>query len=218
MQLTSSPIELTTAASDGVLAVLCLVLLASLMRMPVRAPWKKAIWASVFVLLATGSALGAVAHGLDWPTPVKAMLWKPLYLSLGLSVAMFFVGGIGDWRDERAARAMLPWALAAGAGFFALMQISSGAFGVFIVYEAAVMVATLLMYFSLWKARTLAGAGRVTLGIAMTLVAAAIQVSSLSVRIIWLFDHNGLFHLVQIAAVLTVADGLRASMNVPRAS
>jgi hypothetical protein len=216
MRLTPSPIELTTAATDGALAVLCLVLLVSLTRLPACAPWKKAIWGSVFALLAIGSALGAVAHGLDLPPPVAAALWRPLYLSLGLAVALFLVGGIGDWRGEQAARKGLPWAIAAGVGFFALTQASAGGFGVFIAYEAGAMLATLVIYLSLWRARRLAGAGTVALGIALTLVAAAVQVSSLSARIIWPFDHNGLFHLVQIVAVLVVASGLRRGMGPPK--
>lgn len=75
------------------------------------------------------------------------------------------------------------------------------------------MIATLLIYLSLWMSRRLAGAGRVTLGIALTLVASAIQIGSLSVHIIWPFDHNGLFHLVQIVAVVFIATGLRRGMT-----
>jgi hypothetical protein len=51
--------------------------------MPVAAPWKKAIWASVFALLAAGSALGAAAHGLELSASLRTTLWQPLYLSLG---------------------------------------------------------------------------------------------------------------------------------------
>jgi Family of unknown function (DUF6962) len=92
---------LTTAATDAALAVLCLVLLVSLVATPVSASWKKSIWASVFALLAVGSTLGAIAHGLDLSAPVRTTLWRPLYLSLGLSVALFAVGGIGDWLGGR---------------------------------------------------------------------------------------------------------------------
>ena len=125
------------------------------------------------------------------------------------TVALFFVGGIGDWRGPRAVRAVLPWAIAGGVGFFAVTKIIDSGFGVFLAYEAAAMIATLLIYLSLWRSRGLAGAGRVTFGIALTLVASAIQVSSLSVHIIWPFDHNGLFHLIQIVAVVFIAAGLR---------
>jgi Family of unknown function (DUF6962) len=112
----------------------------------------------------------------------------------------------------------LPWAIAVGVGFFLLTQLSDGGFRVFILYEGAAMIATLVIYLSLWILRRTAGAGRVALGVALTLVAAAIQVSALSVRIIWPFDHNGLFHLVQMAAVLLIAGGLRAGMRSARSA
>jgi hypothetical protein len=213
MRLNPSATELTTAATDAALGLLCLVLLVQLVRMPGAAPWKKAIWVSVFALLVAGSALGAAAHGLELSASLRTTMWQPLYLSLGLAVALFFVGGVGDWRGPRAGRAVLPWAIAGGVGFFAITQVIDNGFGVFIAYEAAAMIATLLIYLSLWMSRRLAGAGWVTLGIALTLVASAIQLSSLSVHIIWTFDHNGLFHLVQIVAVIVIATGLRSAMT-----
>ena len=213
MSFTTSPTELTTAASDAALAVLCLLLLVALARRSVRERWQKRIWASVFALLAIGSALGAVTHGLEVSPSVSTMLWRPLYLSLGLAVALFFVGGIGNWRGERASRATLPWALAAGTCFFALTQVVDGGFSLFVAYEAAAMVATFIIYLSLWITRRSAGAGNVALGVALTLAAAALQLSPLSARIIWPFDHNGLFHLVQIAALLTIASGLRPGLS-----
>lgn len=213
VRLTTSPTELTTAATDAALAVIAVALLVSLARRPVREEWMKRLWASVFALLAVGGALGAVAHGLDLSSSVRTTLWQPLYLSLGLSVALFCVGSIGAWRGEAAARTALPWAVAVGIGFFALTQVSGTGFGIFIAYEAAAMVATLIIYFSLWMARRSPGAGRVALGVGLTLVAAAIQVSSLSLWILWPFDHNGLFHLVQIVAVFTIASGVRSGLD-----
>jgi hypothetical protein len=219
MRLNPSPTELTTAATDAALGALCLVAILWLVRLPTRARLTRAIWAAVFACLGAGSALGAVAHGLDLSPTVRAALWQPLYLSLGLTVALFFAAAVADWRGERAGRAALPWALAAGVGFFGLTRLAGGSFGLFIVYEGLVMVATLAVYLHLWVARGRTGAGSVALGIALTLVAAAIQASSLSVRIIWPFDHNGLFHLVQMVAVLVMAGGLRQGMkNVPPAS
>jgi hypothetical protein len=212
MRLNPSATELTTALTDAALGVLCLGLLVWLMRMPLRAPWKKTVWGSVFGLLAVASVLGALAHGLDLSEPVRAALWQPLYLSLGLTVALFLVGAIGDWRGERAGRALFPWAIAAGAGFFAITRLSDGSFLVFIAYEAVAMLSALAIYLFLWT-RGLAGAGLVAIGIGLTLVAAAIQVSHLSVNVIVPLDHNGLFHVVQLVAVVVMANGLRRGLT-----
>ena len=213
MRFNPSATELTTAVTDAILALLCLALLISLARLPARARWKKVVWGSIFVLLAIGSALGAVAHGFDLSRSVRATMWQPLYLSLGLSVALFLVGSIGDWLGEHAARATFPWAIGVGAGFFVFTQLSDGGFGVFLAYEGVAMIASLVIYASLWMRRRLAGAGTVALGILLTLAAAAIQASTLSVRFVWPFDHNGLFHLVQIVAFIVIATGVRAGLT-----
>jgi hypothetical protein len=213
MQLNPSATELTTAATDAAVGLLCLAVLCRLVATPVNATWKISLWCWVFGLLGLASVLGAVAHGMELPESVVAVLWWPLYLSLGLTVALFFIGGIHDWRGEAAARALLPWAVAIGASFFALIQLLGGAFLIFVVYEAAAMVATLAMYVFLSTTGRLAGASMIAVGIGLSIVAAAVQASALSVRLIVPFDHNGLFHLVQLTATAAIASGLRRGLE-----
>jgi hypothetical protein len=213
MQLNPSATELTTAATDAALGLLCLAVLWRLVASPVNATWKRALWCWVFGLLGLASVLGAVAHGLELSESVRSALWQPLYLSLGLTVALFLIGGIYDWRGEAAARALLPWAVGIGVSFFALTQLAGGAFLIFVVYEATAMLATLAMYVFLSTTGRLAGAGMITVGIGLSIVAAAVQASALSVRLIVPFDHNGLFHLVQLTATAALANGLRRGLE-----
>jgi hypothetical protein len=213
VQLNPSATELTTAATDAALGLLCLVVLLRLVAIPVNATWKRALWCWVFGLLGLASLLGTVVHGFELSESVLQILWRPLYLSLGLTVALFLVGGIRDWRGEAAARAVLPWAIGLGAGFFALTQLLGGAFLIFVVYEAAAMMATLAMYVFLSTTGRLAGSGMISLGIGLSIVAAAVQASALSVRLIVSFDHNGLFHLVQLTAIAALANGLRRGLE-----
>src|SRR5262249_37093036 len=145
MRLTSSPAELTTAATDAALGILCAVLAIWLLRLKVTATWKRGLWAWVLALTAVGSMLGAAAHGLDSQT-VQAVIWEPLYLSIGLAVALFVAGAVYDWKDERTARAATPWLLATGVAFFASTHVAGGTFLIFVVYEAAAMVAALAIY------------------------------------------------------------------------
>src|SRR5262245_10213552 len=112
-----SETELTTAATDAVLGLLCIVLAVQLAAMPVTATWKRMVWVGVLGLMASASILGAVVHGLALSDSLRALLWRPLYLTLGLAVALVLVGAVCDFRGEDAARRMLPWALAAGVLF-----------------------------------------------------------------------------------------------------
>ena len=211
--LAPSATELTTAATDAALGLLCFVVLLQLVAIPVGATWKRAVWCWVFGLLGLASVLGAVVHGFQLSESVQATLWRPLYLSLGLTVALFLVGGTYDWRGETAARALLPWAIGIGASFFALTQLLGGAFLIFVVYEALAMVATFAMYVFLSTTGRLAGSGTIALGIALSIVAAAVQASAISLRLIVPFDHNGLFHLVQLMATAAFANGLRRGLE-----
>jgi hypothetical protein len=212
MALNSSATELTTAATDALLGVLCLVLLWRLHRLPTDALWKRAVWAWVFRLIVGASALGAVAHGLNLPESLRAGLWQPLYLSLGLAVALFLVGAVTDWRGDVASRLMLPWAIGLGLMFWISSAWLGGAFIVFIAYEAATMSAALTIYVFLALTRRVPGAGRVSIGIAISLAAAGIQASHLNLHVVVPFDHNGVFHIVQAIATVAIANGIRRGL------
>lgn len=211
--LTRVETELTTAATDAVLGLLCVGLAVSLAMIPVPAPWKRNVWIAALVCLAVGSLLGAVVHGLTMSESLRNRLWKPLYLSLGLAVALVVVAAVCDWSGEATARRLLPWAIAAGVVFFAASQSLGGAFVVFVAYEAVATLTALVIYALLALHGGMPGASFLAAGLALTLVAALVQVSSLSARLVVRFDHNGLFHLVQIVAIIVMAGGVRASLN-----
>jgi len=206
--------ELTTAATDAMLAALacaCLVIL-----WPYRATnrWRWGIWSAVFALLAIASLLGAVAHGLDLSAGVRAGLWRPLYLSLGFVVALFCVGAVFDYGGQRAARIALLPMLALGFGFFLLTQLTTGSFLLFVVYEAVAMLAALVMYLLLSAKRRLDGAGLIAAAIVLNMAAAGIQASgTVSLSIGVPLDHNGVFHLVQLVAIALLTPGLVRGMR-----
>lgn len=212
MELTYSLPELTTAATDALLALECLILLVWLWRTPAGDGWRRGLWCAVLGLLALASCLGAIAHGLALSAAVLDALWTPLYLSLGVLVALFVVGAVADVWGNRFARRLVPGAIAVGAVFFGLTELWDGAFFVFVVYEAAALVSALVLY--LWLAATgrLHGAAVIATAIVVNLAAAAVQASSLSLWLVVPFDHNGLFHLVQMVGVALLAFGLHRSL------
>ena len=80
--------EQTTALTDLVLAVVALVCAALLHMARRHDVWKVRLWTWVFILLAVAALLGTVAHGLDLTEQTRANVWRPLYLLLGLVVAL----------------------------------------------------------------------------------------------------------------------------------
>jgi hypothetical protein len=180
MDLVASPTEITTSATDTVLAIECVFVLAYLWRTPTGDRWRIGLWCWVFGLLAFVSFLGSAAHGLEMPHSWRAALWKPLYLSLGLLVALFLVGAFFDWRGHALARRLVPCSLGVGAIFFGLTEFLDGGFIIFLVYEAVAMAGALAIYSFLAARHRLRGAGIVAVAIFLNLAAATVQASRLS--------------------------------------
>lgn len=207
--------ELTTAATDAVLGLLCTGLALVLALQPVTEPFKRNVWLAVLIGMALGSFLGAVAHGLQLTESTKALLWKPLYLSLGVTVALVAVGAVYDWWGIEVARRVLPWAVVAGIVFFAASQLLGGAFAIFIAYEGVAIITALTIYTLLAIRGGMPGATAAAVGLVLSMVAAIVQVTPLGLTLIWRFDHNGLFHLIQMVAIVAMSAGIRQSLLTP---
>ena len=213
MPFTDVATELTTGVTDAIIAIEAVVCAMVLWRFRTADAFKVGIWTWVFGLLTVASVLGAVAHALAISEGLREVLWRPLYLSLGLVVALFAVGAVYDWKGRRVALWLLPIALPVALGFFAVTQVVSGAFLVFVLYEAVAMLVALGIYGAL-AARGRRGAGLVTLGVLLSIVAAGIQASgTVRLHLVVPFDHNGVFHLVQMVAIVVLVLGVGGSLD-----
>ena len=72
------------------------------------------------------------------------------------------------------------------------------------------MLAALAIYLLLVRNRTLPGASLVAAAIALNLIAAMVQASDLTLTLVVPFDHNGLFHIIQMIALAVLGCGLRS--------
>jgi hypothetical protein len=213
-QFIDIPTEQTTAATDLLLALLAGACVFYLARIgSARDPFKTVVWYAAFGLLTFAAAMGAVAHGFQMSARLNRILWQPLNLALGLAIAMFVVGVVYDRWGQAAAQRVLPILLAVGVIFFAVTLAIPGSFMVFILYEAVAMLFALVVFFLIATRGTIPGAWWMVAGVGITIVAAVIQaLGTTRVNIIWDFDHNGVFHLVQIAGVLVLTIGLRIAL------
>lgn len=213
LHLTSVEAELTTAATDALLGVVVVAGTAWLCR-AVPPSYRRTLWTWGLALFALAGALGAFVHGFDLEPATRKLLWQPLYLTLGSALAFFSAGAIGDWRGDATARRSLPPLLALVAAFYLLTRLSGGKFLVFVLFEAAALLFALAVYARL-AAHGKPGAGLVLTGLVLSLVGGALQASDLSMHVIWEFNHNGLYHLVQLAGVGFLLAGLRGTLSVP---
>lgn len=214
MSFINIPTEQTTAVTDAILAVIAIAGAVYLYRISQKSRWKTTLWIWLFVLLAISAILGTIIHGLEMPKVFKTLLWHPLYLSLGLLVGMFMVAVIYDIWGKAAARQALPIMAVVSVGFFGTTLIWRDNFLVFIIYEAVVMLFALGGYIWVTCRGHLEGAWLMALGIFVTIIAAGIQASkAFSFTFIWSFDHNGIFHLLQMVGIVLLAAGLRRALS-----
>ena len=209
MQLIAIPTEQTTAATDLIIALMAFVATVYLRR---NGPsgLRGSLWRSVLILLAVGALLGAAGHGIVLRERAYLALWSVVYLPLSLLVAAFLAATIRDLAGDAAARRALPVLAAAALAFSGYMLFDPDNFLPFIVYETVAMLLSLAGFIWISIRRDLAGAGWMTAAIAVNILAAAIQAEgSLGFTLIWAFDHNGVFHLVQMVALGLLVYGLR---------
>ena len=148
-------------------------------------------------------------------TPVvETLLWQPLYIGLGVAQALLVVAAVAAWRGEIGAQRLLPFMLAAAAGFYWATWRTGGDFLVFVVFSTATTVFALVVHAALARAGR-PGAAGVAAGLGVSLAAGLVQASTLSLDMIWGFDHNGLFHLVQLAGLAILIPGLRRLLGAP---
>jgi hypothetical protein len=204
--------ERTTALTDLLLA---LVVGVGIIRLRHAAPtgWRREVWTTALGAFGLSALLGAAAHGLALDDRTRDALWQPLYFLLGLAVSLFVVGAVGDWRGERAGRAILPAAVVTAVAFYLATRLTAGDFRVFVAFKAAALLFALTVYAVLARLRR-PGAATVSAALIVSLAAGGIQATdSLTVRLGWEFDHNGLYHLAQIVGVVLLVRGLTLTLR-----
>lgn len=217
MDLVASPTELSTAATDAVLAAEVLAVAAWMARTRGAARWRALLWSTTLGLLAAACLLGAAAHGLAMPESTRAALWRPIYALLGLVVGLMLAAALADLRGAASLRVLLPAVAAIALGFVALSEATDGAYRVFVLFQGGAALATLAVYAGLAWRRTLGGAGTIAAGLALSLAAGVVQASDLALVLIVPFDHNGLYHLVTMVAVALLGQGVLAGQRAGRA-
>ena len=214
MSFTGIPTEQTTAVTDLLVAAIAVACAVSLRRFRSLDSFKVGTWTWTLLLVALAAVLGAAAHGFVMPPQVSYAIWQPLNLSLGLAVAFFCVGAVYDAWGYDISRWTLPPLIAIGIIFYLATTVMQQGFFVFVVYQTIAMSAAFLIYFWLAIGRRLPGAVFMMTAILVNVIAASIQASrSVGFQLVWQFDHNGVFHLVQIIGILLLYVGLCSSLK-----
>jgi hypothetical protein len=180
--------EPVTTLTDYALAVVCAVL-----------GWKlvsaSKLWAAAFLALAAAALLGGTWHGFVQ----SDLLWKATVLSVGIASFAMIAGSARE-----ATRGFLRTALV----FFAGLKLAAYTGWmlrhddfIWVVADTAIaLVAVGLLH--LWKLNR-----AMLAGVVLSFLAGAVQASGLALH--EHFNHNDLYHLIQIAAMFAFYRGVR---------
>ncbi len=209
MEIVASLTEQTTAATDLILGLLTIGFALYLGRFHPKDPFRTRLWQALMLLSSFVALAGTVAHGIVMPKETYELLWKPMLICLGLVVAFFVLAAVYDLKGRTAAKKLLPWCIGAALVFFGIIHIPGSSFLYFILYEIAGMVFALGVYGYLGAKKQFPGAYLILSGIVLQIVAAGVQASGpWQLRLIWLFDHNGIFHLIGMPALFIMVAGI----------
>jgi hypothetical protein len=207
LNITKSPTEKTTAVTDILLALVAAGAIFYLQWHKSPEVWKINTWSWAFGFI-------AVAHGLELTEAMHQRIWNLLNLGLGVAVSMVMIGVAYDAWGLTVARKILPWMVAMAVGFYFITRVFPGIFFVFIVYEALALFFAWGAYGWLALTGQLNGSLIMAVGILVSIIAAGIQVAkNVSFKLIFEFDHNGIFHIVQTIGILLLLAGLRLSLR-----
>jgi hypothetical protein len=199
--------EPATLVTDYLLAIFTAVLGRRLGRVARAAEWSGFIqtarlqdwWSVAFTATAAAGAAGGTVHGFQHAMgrSLTNVLWLVTLESLVVAAFAVVAAAIVLAGWGRTARFAATFAAAVAFGSYGLWVIENPVFlSAIVAYAAsfAVLVGVRLYM------RPLDGAGRLLLaGVALSLVAAGIQQSGLSIH--RYFNHNDLYHVVQAVAV-----------------
>ncbi|MEM7022585.1 MAG: hypothetical protein AAF637_08310 [Pseudomonadota bacterium] len=207
--------ERTVAATNLLIALVGLFAAGCFYRLRIRDPWKATVWMVASLCLLAANLFAAAYHGLSLPGSVERSLWAVTELSLVLLVACFAVAAARDLWSERVSRIIAPAMAFVGILFFSI-TLTDPSFWLYVVYEALFVGFALIGYGFLAFSRRMTGAFLAGMGLLVTLIAAVVQQTGVEVTMIWTFDHNGLFHLIQLLGVILLVRGILVSLEVQR--
>ena len=210
MKIHPSRFEQVTALTDVALGFLAGYVAIQVFQF---SEFKSAVWGWAFALLAFSAFVAAFAHGFEMTQKMNDRLWMPINLSLGWTLSLFVVGALIDLSGDAMARTALPAALIVGLLFFVITILRPGSFMTFIAYEVVAMLFSLGVYVFIFFQGTLPGAGWMLAGVFVTILAAVVQaLGKTGKSIVWYFDNNGVFHLIQMIGIVLLLAGLKMSL------
>lgn len=175
-------------------------------------------WGVGFWLIGLGALLGGVGHAFATylGDDVYFWIWKATIYSIALSVTFALAGTINSMPFRAIPRKVFHGLNIGVFAMYATWMLSHSAFKYVIWHYIPVMLAIASLHTTAWT-RDRDDTGRwIIVGVVVTLAGAALQRSGFTIHR-W-FNHNDLYHIVQIAGLWLFHKGLTGQRNPSGAS
>lgn len=199
--------EPMTMATDYLMGTLAFVLAMRLLGdASAGQQWSGRLWAAAFVMTAVAAFVGGTYHGfIEWmPGPAGRALWKATLVATGVGSASLLAAAVtaataGPLRQALVALVLVKLAV------YVWTIASKDAFVLVIADYGTALVAVLLAAWFLRPTGLTPAAWWLTAGVAVAVVAGVIQWAHVAPHVH--FNHNDLFHVVQMASLYLLYRG-----------
>lgn len=211
MNIISIQTEQTTSITDVFLAVICFIFFALFfVRFNKTKNSLLFVWSLIFLLLFTASFFGAVLHGFVLGESIKYLLWIPIKLSIAISISLFASASYCDMRNFSPKGSLVVLFILTAVCFYTIDLFTDSKHFVLILFQLWALVFSGAVYFYLSLSRNSIKTIFMISGIFITMIASLIQYSdSIWINCLWEFDHNGIYHLVQIPGLFLFFFGVK---------
>lgn len=214
IQFIESATERTTAATDLILAVEFLLFAIFFIK---SAPGIKraAAWSIPFLLLSAAFFTGAIAHGFQMPEKINELLWLFLAGGSAFGLACLVSASVGEWKPAWYKKSVIGMSLAAVV--FIGITVKYSSFSVYVVFIVITMALVSWLNFMCFEKSGNQKYLLIIYGAVFTAIASVLQlVKSIHFTLIWEFDYNGAFHLLQMLAGMFLGLGIAGLMKSAR--
>jgi hypothetical protein len=192
--------EPATMVTDFVIAAICVVFAVSLGRGVESVASARGLWALSFACTAIAAGTGGVVHGfaLHLAPTAKDRLWKATQYVLGLTGLAMLAAAVSAFVPPPAAR----WLIVASVAKFALYAAALGRrddYAIVVVDYGLSMIAVAALAAAGWARQGAPAAPWLVAGVAVSGAAAAVQLKRVAPHP--RFNHNDLYHVIQVVAL-----------------
>ncbi len=206
--------EPMTTLTDYLLALLAAWLGVRLLRPWAAArPRARTLLAASFATIALAAVVGGTSHGFRpfLGDGANAALWKVTVLSVGATACLFVAASAYASLSTRPRRILLGIVIAQLIVYTTWMMRHDEFFWVIVNYVPQMVVVLVLQCVQIRRGAP--GAGWLVAGLLVTLGSAAIQASGFTLH--RHFNHNDLYHVVQMAGMMLLFRGGRSIRDHP---